>query len=80
MGTINEAMVQETYEHLQRVCVEVERQVIGQSTVIRNAVAACVAGGHVLFEDVPGTGKTTIASSLVIAFGLRFSRVQGGHP
>lgn len=62
---------------LQAACMEVERKIIGQSTVIRHTLAAFAAGGHVLFEDVPGTGKTTLASSVAAALGLEFRRVQG---
>lgn len=50
---------------------------VGQGQVVRHSVAACIAGGHILFEDVPGTGKTTLASTLARVLGLVFTRVQG---
>jgi MoxR-like ATPase len=75
--SLNEAMLQHAMAQLQSVCNEVERQIIGQRLVIRHALAACMAGGHVLFEDVPGTGKTTLAASIATALGLDYSRVQG---
>lgn len=48
----------------------------GKHEVIRNALATFVAGGHVLFEDVPGTGKTQLAKAFARALGLDFARVQ----
>jgi MoxR-like ATPase len=62
---------------LQTSLAEIERVIVGQKETIRHAVAACMAGGHVLLEDVPGTGKTTLAFTLATVFGLSFTRVQG---
>ncbi len=59
-----------------RVADEVERAVIGKRDVIDLVLAAVLAGGHVLLEDVPGVAKTLLARSLATACGLRFSRVQ----
>lgn len=70
-------MITEWQDKLTRVCTEIERRIVGQSRVIRHLVAACVAGGHVLLEDIPGTGKTTLANALAEVLGLTFSRVQG---
>lgn len=56
---------------------EIEKQMVGQRTVIRHALGACLAGGHVLFEDVPGTGKTTLATAIAAVLGLNFTRIQG---
>ena len=55
---------------------EVEKVVIGKHTEIVMLVTALLAGGHVLIEDVPGTGKTTLASALSKACGLSFNRAQ----
>ncbi len=55
---------------------EVEKVVIGKKKEIRLLITAMLAGGHVLIEDVPGTGKTTLASALSKACGLEFNRAQ----
>src|SRR3954463_14155913 len=43
---------------------------------VRRALAALLAHGHVLFEDIPGVGKTTLARALTAALGLEFRRIQ----
>lgn len=48
----------------------------GKKEVVRLAVAAVLAKGHVLFEDVPGVGKTTLSHALAKALGLTFRRIQ----
>src|ERR1700754_1615750 len=50
--------------------------VVGRQRTVRLALAAVLAGGHVLFEDVPGLGKTLMARSLAQSLGLEFRRVQ----
>ena len=55
---------------------EVEKVVIGKHNEVTMLVAALLAGGHVLIEDVPGVGKTTLASAIAKAAGLRFKRAQ----
>ncbi len=54
----------------------VARGVRGKGEVIRLAVVSLLAGGHVLIEDVPGVGKTTLAQTLARALGLAFQRIQ----
>jgi MoxR-like ATPase len=66
-----------TFEKLHNTQREIEKWMVGQGQVIRHTLAACLAGGHVLFEDVPGTGKTTLASTFAEVLGLSFARVQG---
>ncbi|WP_417283513.1 AAA family ATPase [Comamonas sp.] len=48
----------------------------GKPDQVRDGVACLLAGGHLLIEDVPGVGKTTLAHALAHSFGLQFSRVQ----
>jgi len=50
--------------------------IVGKSDQIQDCVACLLAGGHLLIEDVPGVGKTTLAHALAKTFGLQFSRVQ----
>jgi len=55
---------------------EVGTAVVGMTGPLRTALAAVLASGHVLFEDVPGLGKTLAARSLASALGLEFRRIQ----
>lgn len=50
--------------------------VVGKARAIELALGCLVSGGHLLIEDVPGTGKTTLASSLARVFSLGFTRIQ----
>ncbi|MFZ2619231.1 MAG: AAA family ATPase, partial [Anaerolineae bacterium] len=49
---------------------------VGKSVQVQDCVGCLLAGGHLLIEDVPGVGKTTLAHALARTFGLQFSRVQ----
>lgn len=50
--------------------------IVGKNQQIEDSLACLLAGGHLLIEDVPGVGKTTLAHALAISLGLRFARVQ----
>ncbi|MEN9384800.1 MAG: hypothetical protein RL323_1943, partial [Pseudomonadota bacterium] len=50
--------------------------IVGKDEQVRDCVTCLLAGGHLLIEDVPGVGKTTLAQALARTFGLAFSRVQ----
>ncbi|MDQ1529065.1 MAG: MoxR-like ATPase, partial [Actinomycetota bacterium] len=50
--------------------------VVGMEESIELALASILAGGHVLFEDVPGLGKTLAARSFALALGVQFTRAQ----
>ncbi len=64
------------YEKLQGVLGQLNTVIVGKSAQIQDCVACLLAGGHLLIEDVPGVGKTTLAHALARCFGLQFSRVQ----
>lgn len=55
---------------------EVKKSVIGKDDVICKVYMAIIAGGHVLLDDIPGVGKTTMARSFADALGLEYNRVQ----
>ncbi len=55
---------------------QIDQVVKGQYNAIRKLLAAFVAGGHVLLEDLPGTGKTTLAKTLALSLAARFHRIQ----
>ncbi len=50
--------------------------VVGKRSQVEDCLACLLAGGHLLIEDVPGVGKTTLAHALAVCLGLKFSRVQ----
>jgi MoxR-like ATPase len=70
------AASREVAEVGQKVIAEIERAVIGKRGVLEMVMAAALAGGHVLFEDYPGLGKTLIARSFAAVLGLSFKRIQ----
>ena len=59
-----------------RIVENVSEVIVGKTTVIEQALAALIARGHVLLEDVPGVGKTMLAKSLSTSIGCSFKRIQ----
>ena len=58
------------------VVAEVKKAVVGKDAVLVKVLAAILARGHILLEDIPGVGKTTLALAFAKALNLQFSRVQ----
>jgi len=56
---------------------EIEKQILGKSSEIEMVLIAFLAGGHVLLEDLPGMGKTSLAKIISKVFQLKFRRIQG---
>ena len=66
-----------TYSDLSRKIIDnINTVIVGKESVIEKAVAALIAGGHLLIEDVPGVGKTVLAKSLATTIGCSFRRIQ----
>src|SRR3989442_7881316 len=63
-------------ELLGRIEENVHRVIVGKDRVVRLAAAGLVAGGHVLLQDLPRTGKTMLARALATSVGGAFRRIQ----
>ncbi len=61
---------------LMRIARSVGSVIRGQEGALRLVIVSMVAGGHVLLEDVPGAGKTTLAKGLALSLAARFKRIQ----
>jgi len=70
------AELAELVELSSRIRTEVERVVTGRPTLVRHTVAVLLAEGHLLLEDVPGVGKTTLAKALATTISCTVGRVQ----
>lgn len=68
--------VQTIKTKIQAISEEVQQVIVGKEDVVRLVLASLVAKGHVLIEDVPGVGKTTLAKAVSKAVGCTFSRIQ----
>lgn len=69
-------MKQALPEQLNRLVDQISTIIVGKRPQISDCLACLLAGGHLLIEDIPGVGKTTLAHALAISLGLKFSRVQ----
>ncbi len=59
-----------------QVVAEVKKAIVGKDQVLIRVLLAVLAGGHVLLEDIPGVGKTTMALAFSKSLGLHYGRMQ----
>lgn len=59
-----------------RVKEEIKKAVMGKDDIVEKVIAAMLAGGHILLEDIPGVGKTTLAMAIAKSMALSYKRVQ----
>ncbi|HHJ5109488.1 TPA: AAA family ATPase [Enterococcus faecium] len=71
-----EEKIEESKQKIDQLTQELEKAVIGKRSTIQLMIVALLAGGHVLFEDIPGVGKTLLVKALAKAVQGTFSRVQ----
>lgn len=74
--TIEESAVSVAAQRLEQLQAAIETVIHGKSEAVQLVVVALVAGGHLLVEDVPGVGKTTLAQALARSLDLSFQRIQ----
>ncbi len=68
--------IQPVAEFGKTITAEVSKAIVGKNAVIQKVLAAFLADGHVLLEDLPGLGKTLLANSLATVLGASFKRIQ----
>ena len=61
---------------IESLLLQLNTVLVGKKQQVQDCVTCLLAGGHLLLEDIPGVGKTTLAHALAHSFGLQFSRVQ----
>jgi len=71
-----ERTIEEYFSKISKVIDNLEKVIIGKKEVIKLALTSLFAGGHLLIEDVPGTGKTTLALGIAKSIGGIFRRIQ----
>ncbi len=64
------------YTKLHAVAAQVGQVIVGKELQVRQSLTCLLAGGHLLLEDLPGVGKTTLSHALALSLGLQFNRIQ----
>lgn len=65
-----------TKETIDAILTETGKAVLGKDDVLRRILTAILAGGHILIDDIPGVGKTTMAVAFTRTLGLDYKRMQ----
>jgi MoxR-like ATPase len=76
MSVITPIRDEHLHQRLEAAMAQVNRVLLGKPRQVKLAFTCLIAGGHLLLEDVPGVGKTTLAHALAATFALEFQRVQ----
>jgi MoxR-like ATPase len=76
MSTTTQPRDENLQQRLDAAMAQVNQVLLGKPRQVKLAFACLIAGGHLLLEDVPGVGKTTLAHALAATFALEFQRVQ----
>ena len=63
-------------ERIESIKREICKVVVGKDRIVEKVMTAMIAGGHILLEDIPGVGKTTLALAFSRTMGLDFGRIQ----
>lgn len=69
-------MSAELQSRLTDLKIQINTVIVGKAAQVDDSIACLLAGGHLLVEDVPGVGKTTLAHALALSLGLQFARAQ----
>jgi MoxR-like ATPase len=75
-NTKDKAGISKVQEFSETIISNVEKVIVGKRSSIERVLIALMCGGHVLIEDVPGTGKTMLARAVAISTGLKYKRLQ----
>ena len=76
MSEFNATTAAASHQKVDAIIAEVEKVIVGKRRELELLLSAMLSGGHILLEDVPGVGKTTLAASLAKSAGLSFKRAQ----
>ena len=63
-------------DYVRKIEENIEKVIIGKNSVVKNILKGILAGGHILIEDIPGIGKTTLVKALAKSLNLSYSRIQ----
>lgn len=64
------------YEYINSIIEEIKKVIVGKDEAVKQVIVAMIADGHILIDDIPGVGKTTLALALSKAMSLQYNRVQ----